>query len=143
MCDRDAPPGSGGGRGGRNGIMPWMPDSMRSSKPQTWHKAAKPPLPALSHRAEVLRSVRTNRVTILSGETGSGKTTQVPQFLVDDPSLVPAGQVVVVTQPRRIACITIAERVAKERGEAVGESVGYQIRFVNNTSPSTRLSTAF
>jgi len=115
-----------------------MPDTLQIPELKVL-EVVKPPLPVLAHRQEVLTSVLANRVTILSGETGSGKTTQVPQFLVDDRHLVPDGKVVVVTQPRRIACITIAEHVARERGEAVGESVGYQIRFVNNTSPSTRL----
>lgn len=122
----------------KDGLLPYAPDAMQIPELAVLN-LVKPPLPALAHRDEVVQSVRDNRVTILSGETGSGKTTQVPQFIIDSPGLVPEGMCVVVTQPRRIACMTIAERVAKERGQTVGEDVGYQIRFVNSTSPETKL----
>ncbi|CAK0832307.1 unnamed protein product [Prorocentrum cordatum] len=124
--------------GGEGALLPYVPDTLQVPELAVLN-VVKPPLPVLGHRKEVVRSVRENKVTILSGETGSGKSTQVPQFLLEEADLVPEGMRIVVTQPRRIACITLAERVAHERGEAVGQTVGYQIRFVNNTSPSTRL----
>ena len=69
---------------------------------------------------------RTSQVVIIQGETGCGKTTQVPQFLLE--AAEEAGQgssvSVVCTQPRRIAAVTVAERVAWERGESIGTSVG-------------------
>mmetsp|Transcript_11266 Transcript_11266/g.35533 ORF Transcript_11266/g.35533 Transcript_11266/m.35533 type:complete len:1542 (-) Transcript_11266:15-4640(-) len=119
-------------------LLPYVPDALQVPELKVL-QAFKPPLPAMAHREEILRAVRQNRVTILSGETGCGKTTQVPQFILDQNDLVPEGFSMIVTQPRRIACITIAERVAQERGESIGQTVGYQIRFVNKTSPSTRL----
>ena len=63
--------------------------------------------------------------------TGSGKTTQVPQLLLDDFILRKQGSRcnIICTQPRRIAAISVAERIAKERGEALGDTVGYQVRF--------------
>lgn len=63
--------------------------------------------------------------------TGSGKTTQIPQLILDDWIMRGDGAKcnVVCTQPRRIAAISVAERVAKERGESLGDSVGYQVRF--------------
>lgn len=59
---------------------------------------------------------------LVSGETGCGKSTQVPQFLLDDPSIGP-GCKIVCTQPRRISAIAVAERIAEERGERIGGTV--------------------
>ena len=76
-------------------------------------------LPAFERRSELVRLIRSNQVVVISGETGCGKTTQVPQFVLDD--LLERGEGhrarVVCTQPRRISAISIAERVAEERGE--------------------------
>lgn len=58
----------------------------------------------------------------MSGETGCGKSTQVPQFLLDDPGMGP-GCKIVCTQPRRISAIAVAERIAEERGESIGGTV--------------------
>ena len=65
------------------------------------------------------------QVTIISGETGCGKTTQVPQFILESEveSLRGAGCSIVCTQPRRISAMSVSERVASERGEKLGESV--------------------
>lgn len=122
----------------KQGLLPYLPDALQVPELSVLD-TIRPQLPVVAHHKEIVRSVRENRVTVLSGDTGCGKSTRVPQFLIDEPGLVPDGQLVVVTQPRRIACITIAARVAHERGENVGESVGYQIRFVDHTSPGTRL----
>ena len=67
---------------------------------------------------------------MVSGETGCGKTTQIPQFVLDDctKSGLANKTFIVCTQPHRIRAISIAERVAQERGENVGSSVGYQVR---------------
>ena len=77
----------------------------------------------------------------MSGETGCGKTTQVPQFLLDDmiESEKGASCYIICTQPRRISAVSVAERVADERGEKIGQSVGYQIRLESKKSASTRL----
>lgn len=85
-------------------------------------------LPAHSAKEEILSAVRTNQVVVISGATGSGKTTQVPQFLVEDAAEKREKISIVCTQPRQIAAISVAERVAEERCKAVGGCVGYQVK---------------
>lgn len=86
-------------------------------------------LPAFLMKDEIIDILGgDNRVCLLSGATGCGKSTQVPQFLIDDAMSRGESCHVIVTQPRRISAIGVAERVAKERGEPLGERVGYQIR---------------
>ena len=70
-------------------------------------------LPVRQHEAAVLAAVRGAAVSIIIGETGSGKTTQLPQMLLDAPGLLPDGAAVAVTQPRRVAAIAVARRVAQ------------------------------
>ncbi|NWZ70812.1 DHX36 helicase, partial [Acrocephalus arundinaceus] len=81
---------------------------------------------------ELVKLINSNRVTVISGETGCGKTTQVTQFILDDHIERGLGSTcrIVCTQPRRISAISVAERVAAERAEACGNgrSTGYQIR---------------
>ena len=67
-------------------------------------------------------------MVIISGGTGCGKTTQTPQFILDEAHAKNQEVRVIVAQPRRIAATSIAERVAKERGEKIGETVGYQVK---------------
>lgn len=92
-------------------------------------------LPACKMQLEILSAVEQNQVVVVMGETGCGKTTQIPQFILD--SFISAGKgslcKIVCTQPRRISAITVAERVAQERGVACGQKseVGYQIRLEN------------
>lgn len=88
-------------------------------------------LPVMQKSGDVLVKIELNQVTICMAATGSGKTTQVPQILLDDYILRKQGSRcnIICTQPRRIAAISVAQRVAKERGETVGQSVGYQVRF--------------
>ena len=76
---------------------------------------------------------------MLSGATGSGKTTQLPQYILDSGLLTPGAPTVLCTQPRRIAAVTVAQRVAAERGQAVGQEVGYIVRFQSQVGPDTRL----
>ena len=84
-----------------------------------------------------------HRVVIVEGETGSGKTTQIPQFLVHAglSYATPAGHIrmVACTQPRRVAATSIAQRVAEEMDVALGEEVGYTVRFDDKTSEKTRV----
>nr|XP_037281497.1 LOW QUALITY PROTEIN: ATP-dependent DNA/RNA helicase DHX36-like [Rhipicephalus microplus] len=87
-------------------------------------------LPAYTMREEIIELIERNRVVVISGETGSGKTTQVPQFILDSYIEKGLGSLckIICTQPRRISAISVAERVAAERAERCGESAGYQIR---------------
>uniref|UniRef100_A0A8D2P2V5 ATP-dependent DNA/RNA helicase DHX36 n=1 Tax=Zosterops lateralis melanops TaxID=1220523 RepID=A0A8D2P2V5_ZOSLA len=89
-------------------------------------------LPSYGMREELVRLINNNRVTVISGETGCGKTTQVTQFILDDHIERGCGSAcrIVCTQPRRISAISVAERVAAERAEGCGNgrSTGYQIR---------------
>lgn len=81
------------------------------------------------------------QVIVVSGETGCGKTTQLPQFVLEEE--IEAGRGVdcniICTQPRRISAMSVAARVAAERGDALGQSVGYQIRLEAKRSAQTRL----
>ena len=81
--------------------------------------------------------VRAHPVVVVIGETGSGKTTQLPQFLAAA-GFVQRGAIA-CTQPRRVAAASVAQRVAKESGCALGAFVGYQVRFEDITSAATKL----
>lgn len=89
-------------------------------------------LPSHNMKEEIIKMVYGNQVTVISGETGCGKTTQVTQFILDDYINKGKGSAchIVCTQPRRISAISVAERVAAERAEPCGRghSTGYQIR---------------
>lgn len=93
-------------------------------------------LPVFTKADELLSHVREHDVTICMAATGSGKTTQIPQLILDDAIERGEGAKcnIVCTQPRRIAAISVADRVAKERGESAGRnsSIGYQVRFESN-----------
>ncbi|VAH04187.1 unnamed protein product [Triticum turgidum subsp. durum] len=98
-------------------------------------------LPAFKAREEFLKAVAANQVLVISGETGCGKTTQLPQFILEEEidNLRGADCSIICTQPRRISAISVAARVGSERGEELGETVGYQIRLESKRSTQTRL----
>lgn len=87
-------------------------------------------LPTYQLKKDIINAVESNQIVVISGETGCGKTTQVAQFILDEHVEQGKGSIchIVCTQPRRISAISIAERVAVERAEKLGEGVGYQIR---------------
>lgn len=133
-------------------------------------------LPIWSHASDIQSGLRDHDVMLIVGETGSGKSTQVPQILVEEawcqsrqvkgpgpagaglpgeakssrPSnaskaeILKIGGCVAITEPRKVAAVSLAERVAKEKGTPLGSSspastVGFSVRFNNSTSPSTRI----
>ena len=117
-------------------------------------------LPIFNNADEIRQKLREQDVMLLVGETGSGKSTQIPQFLVNEfwcrpmPVQIPkedgstrsatVGGCIAITQPRRVAAITLARRVAEEMGTPLGSSspaskVGYSVRFDTSVSPSTRV----
>ncbi|TQN75154.1 putative ATP-dependent RNA helicase DHX35 [Colletotrichum shisoi] len=95
-------------------------------------------LPIAKHRDALLYLIETKQVTIVVGHTGSGKTTQIPQFL-EAAGWCSDGKIIGVTQPRRVAATTVALRVAEEVGCEIGQEVGYAIRFEDLTSAQTRI----
>ena len=109
--------------------------------------ATRKKLPVYQFLDDLLEKVRENQTVVVEGETGSGKTTQIPQFLVNAgyAGAAPAGaarhgvRVVACTQPRRVAAMSIAKRVAEEMDVQMGQHVGYTIRFDDLTDASTHL----
>src|SRR5579875_200796 len=104
-------------------------------------RAAMPPirypaeLPVSQRRDEIARAIRDHQVVIIAGETGSGKTTQIPKICLELGRGV-RGQIG-HTQPRRLAARTVAERIAEELGSPIGEAVGYQVRFTDVSAGDT------
>ncbi|KAL2519699.1 RNA helicase family protein [Abeliophyllum distichum] len=92
-------------------------------------------LPIFSVREELLQVVRENQVVVVVGETGSGKTTQLTQYLHEDGYTI--GGIVGCTQPRRVAAMSVAKRVSEEMETELGDKVGYAIRFEDVTGPNT------
>ena len=90
-------------------------------------------LPITSRKEDIVETIRNHQVVIIAGDTGSGKSTQIPKMCLE------AGRgierKIACTQPRRIAATTIAARIAEELGEEIGQSVGYKIRFKDRSSP--------
>src|SRR5271166_4537204 len=120
----------------------------RRSRPQAGHafaraarRAAMPPisypaeLPVSQRKDEILAAIRDHQVVIIAGETGSGKTTQIPKICLELGRGVD-GQIG-HTQPRRLAARTVAERIAEELGSPLGETVGYKVRFTDVSADDT------
>ncbi|KAK9490257.1 P-loop containing nucleoside triphosphate hydrolase protein [Lipomyces doorenjongii] len=95
-------------------------------------------LPIYRYRDELLEAFDNFQIVIIVGETGSGKTTQLPQYL-HEAGYTKDGKKVGCTQPRRVAAISVAQRVAEEMGVKLGNEVGYSIRFEDKTSDKTVL----
>lgn len=108
-----------------------------SIKKKSWRKANVPAvtypeaLPITRKKDEIVEAIRCHQVVVITGETGSGKTTQIPKMCLE------AGRgidgMIGCTQPRRVAAVTVAHRIAEEMGEAIAKSVGYKIRFEDKT----------
>lgn len=113
--------------------------------------ATRKTLPAWQMSDKILNAIASSQVVVISGETGCGKSTQTPQFILDEyfaklqkstgdkkAHFEPVN--IICTQPRRLSAIGVAERVAAERCEKIGNVVGYQIRLENKISKATRLT---
>jgi ATP-dependent helicase HrpA len=94
-----------------------------------------PELPVSQRKDEIARAIEENQVVIIAGETGSGKTTQIPKICLEL-GRGASGQIG-HTQPRRLAARTVAERIAEELGSPLGETVGYQVRFTDVSADDT------
>lgn len=91
-------------------------------------------LPVDSHRQRVISAVESSQVVVIAGETGCGKTTRIPRFLLEEHVRGGRGAEcnILVTQPRRISAVSVAHRVAQEMGPALKRSVGHQVDFYFN-----------
>uniref|UniRef100_A0A8D2BLR9 Pre-mRNA-splicing factor ATP-dependent RNA helicase DHX16 n=1 Tax=Sus scrofa TaxID=9823 RepID=A0A8D2BLR9_PIG len=101
-------------------------------------QAVRRSLPVFPFREELLAAVANHQILIIEGETGSGKTTQIPQYLFEE-GYTQKGMKIACTQPRRVAAMSVAARVAREMGVKLGNEVGYSIRFEDCTSERTVL----
>ena len=94
-------------------------------------------LPIFAFRDEILHKIKNNRILLISGSTGSGKTTQIPQMILENANLENQPCRILCTQPRRISAIASGDRVCFERNEEAGTTIGYQIRLESKISPNT------
>ncbi|PPS98252.1 Pre-mRNA splicing factor ATP-dependent RNA helicase [Cryptosporidium hominis] len=117
-------------------LNPWNNDKPYSNKYYELRKFRKS-LPAWSERKTFCKLVKKNQVVILVGDTGSGKTTQCPQFILE--SGLGGNLKIACTQPRRVAAMSVAQRVSEEMDVCLGDVVGYTIRFEDKTNENTRL----
>lgn len=131
-------------------LINWTPDAaskeewQRRQNMPAWKEmvAARQKLPAWRVKDAIIGTVTANHVTIISGETGSGKSTQSVQFILDHLYGKGLGKCVnmLVTQPRRISALGLADRVSEERCSRVGEEIGYAIRGESRRGPQTRVT---
>ncbi|MGG5173734.1 ATP-dependent RNA helicase HrpA [Pseudarthrobacter sp. J1763] len=103
----------------------------------TFHISYSAALPVSERREDIMAAIAANQVTIIAGETGSGKTTQIPKMCLE----LGLGEKGMIghTQPRRLAARTVAERIAEELGVEIGQEVGFQVRFTGEVSKQTKV----
>ncbi len=95
-------------------------------------------LPIAQKREEIIEALRRHPVILVAGDTGSGKSTQLPQYCLAAGAGI--GGSIAHTQPRRLAARALAARIAEERGEVLGATVGFRVRFTDRVSAATRLT---
>lgn len=117
-------------------------DTRQAIAAQKKMNAARSSLPAWKKRSTIIHSIASHQVTIVTGDTGSGKSTQSVQYVLDDAIEKGRGSSVniVCTQPRRVAALALSDRVADERCSAEGDEVGYIIRGDSKTSSRTKIT---
>ena len=125
----------------------------RSVRRPRQHQECRRELPVFKQRDAIIAAVKAHQTVVLVGETGSGKSTQIPQYLYDAGFTQPqrtggkqqrghsssTPMTICCTQPRRVAAITVAKRVAEEMGTDLGHTCGYSVRFDDRTGASTRV----
>uniref|UniRef100_A0A4W3GGH1 Activating signal cointegrator 1 complex subunit 3 n=1 Tax=Callorhinchus milii TaxID=7868 RepID=A0A4W3GGH1_CALMI len=141
--DRYEEPGEGEGPAPRDEQRRWEEQHLGAglSRSGSGAKAGDEPyqlLPVFPYREDLLSAVSKHQILIIEGETGSGKTTQIPQYLYEE-GYTSGGLKIGCTQPRRVAAMSVSARVAEEIGVKLGNEVGYTIRFEDCTSPRTVL----
>ncbi|XP_058184663.1 DExH-box ATP-dependent RNA helicase DExH5, mitochondrial-like isoform X3 [Rhododendron vialii] len=127
----------------------WRRSTQMRSQQQAWQESPegrkmlefRRSLPAYKEKNALLMAISNNQVVIISGETGCGKTTQIPQFILESEIESVRGVLcsIICTQPRRISAMSVSERVAAERGEKLGETVGYKVRLEGMKGRDTHL----
>ncbi|EPD27757.1 ATP-dependent helicase HrpA [Actinotignum schaalii FB123-CNA-2] len=125
---------AGGNRNPR-GPRPFTPAQLEARRAAVPHITYPETLPVSARRAEIRAAIAANQVVIIAGETGSGKTTQLPKICLELGRGITG--LIGHTQPRRIAARSVAERIAAELGQRVGGAVGYQVRFTEEVGPTT------
>ncbi len=127
----------------RQGVSPSFLKLLKKALTKTRQKAAKHPenlyfdlgLPINQRKEDILRLIRENQVVVIAGETGSGKTTQIPKLCLQ--AGLGVRGMIGCTQPRRLAARAVAQRLAEECGTQLGEGVGYQVRFHDQVRPDS------
>ncbi|XP_057341325.1 3'-5' RNA helicase YTHDC2-like isoform X2 [Microplitis mediator] len=119
-----------------NNSIPQVPQLRTNQELINFRKS----LPVYNSRDKIIDALSSSQVVIIAGETGSGKTTQVPQYILENCQQRNQVCRIICTQPRRLSAVSIAERVAYERDEKIGQTFGYQIRLESRVAPRTLLT---